>query len=151
MKTARQLRERARRSNREMREARDKAKSARRIGDYETARTHNQDAIAHESEMKSLDKRAAKIIFKEKNKALKEGTVDLHGLYVMEAIDCAKRELQSAIYRNDDTVCFIVGKGLHSDGGLSKLRPRLAELCDERGLTYSLDPRNAGKLIVQLN
>jgi len=59
------------------------------------------------------------------------------------------------------------GKGLHSDGGLSKLRPRLAELCDEyvetlwrasciltsdlrRELTYSLDPRNAGKLIVRL-
>ena len=129
MKTARQLRERARRSNRAMREARDMAKNARKIGDYETAQTYKQDAIAHESEMKNLDKRAAKIIFRENNKvrgqssrgadvvlnflpscqALKEGTVDLHGLYVVEAIDYAKKELQSAIYRNDDMVYFIVG------------------------------------------
>jgi hypothetical protein len=51
-----------------MREARDLAKNARKIGDYGAAQTHKQDAISHESEMKSLDKRAAKIIFKENNK-----------------------------------------------------------------------------------
>jgi hypothetical protein len=67
MKAAIALRERARRSKREMHEARDLAKSARKCGDYTTERTHRQDAIAHESEMKSLDKRAAKIIFRENN------------------------------------------------------------------------------------
>jgi len=136
-----------------MHEARDLAKSARKRGDYTAEQTHRQDAIAHESEMKSLDKRAAKIIFRGNNnvKALAKGTVDLHGLYVLEALEYAKKELESAMYRDDDEICFITGKGLHSEGGLSKLRPRLAELCDERGLMYSLDPRNAGKVIVQLN
>jgi hypothetical protein len=128
MKTATALRERARRSNREMREARDLAKNARKRGDHAAAGKHRQDAIAHESEMKCLDKRAAKIIFRENNKvrgslspcrrraqprscqALTKGTVDLHGLYVAEAMECVKKELESATYRNDDEICFIVGR-----------------------------------------
>ena len=41
--------------------------------------------------------------------ANKEGTVDLHGLYVLEALEYAKKELDSAMYRNDDKICFITG------------------------------------------
>jgi len=67
MQAAIALRERARRNKREMHEARDLAKGARKRGDHTTEQTHRQDAIAHESEMKSLDKRAAKIIFRENN------------------------------------------------------------------------------------
>jgi hypothetical protein len=67
MQAAIALRERARRNKREMHEARDLAKSARKRGDYTAEQTHRQDAIAHESEMKSLDKRAAKIIFRGNN------------------------------------------------------------------------------------
>jgi len=85
------------------------------------------------------------------NKAHEEGTVDLHDLYVTEAVEYAKEELQSAIYRNDDTVIFIVGQGRHSEDGVSKLRPALEELFDERRLRYTLDPGNAGKLIVYLD
>jgi DNA-nicking Smr family endonuclease len=136
MKAATALRGRARRSNREMREARDLAKSARKRGDQTAAERHRRDAIAHESEMKSLDKRAAKIIFRENNKArgrlspcrshaqsrscqaLTKGTVDLHGLYVAEAMECAKKELESATCRNDDEICFIVGKSFSDPCGV---------------------------------
>jgi len=68
MKSAGELRKRARRCNIEMRDARDLAKSARKSGDRAADQMYKQDAIALESEMKSLDKRAAKIIFREKNK-----------------------------------------------------------------------------------
>jgi hypothetical protein len=40
---------------------------------------------------------------------LTDGTVDLHGLYVDEALEYAKREFQLAILRNDKVVRFIVG------------------------------------------
>ena len=62
------LRDRALRSKRAMRAARGLAKSARKRGDHAAAAKYKRDAISHESEMKSLDKRAAKIIFREKNK-----------------------------------------------------------------------------------
>jgi len=118
--------------------------------DYTTESMHRQDAMAYESEMKMLNKKAASIIFKENNKARQGTTVDLHGLFVNEALEYADKELESAAMRKVDMVSFIVGRGLHSDGGVPKIRPALEEFCDERRLAHSLDPRNAGKLIVHL-
>jgi len=118
--------------------------------DYTTEGMYRQNAMACESEMKRLNKTAASIIFKENNKARQGTTVDLHGLFVNEAVEYAKEQLRLATFRNEDMVSFIVGKGLHSDGGVPKLRPALEELCDERRLEHSLDPRNSGMLNVHL-
>jgi hypothetical protein len=41
---------------------------------------------------------------------LPNGTIDLHGLYVNEALKYAKLEFQSAVLRSDKVVRFIVGK-----------------------------------------
>ncbi|KAH8990462.1 hypothetical protein EDB92DRAFT_745659 [Lactarius akahatsu] len=123
---AKKLREQARRKGREMSEARSRAKSAQKKGLLGAAYAHRLGAIAHESEMKELDKRAAKIVFKENNKDRREGgKIDLHGLYVAEAIQVAKDQLQTAGLRGDKVVRLIVGKGLHSDGGEAKIRPAL--------------------------
>ncbi len=74
--------------------------------------------------------------------------IDLHGLYVAEAIQVAKDQLQTARSRGDEVVRFIVGeffdnlclwdvvhnsrtrlgKGLHSDAGEAKIRPALEKL-----------------------
>ncbi|KAI9463660.1 hypothetical protein BJY52DRAFT_1252955, partial [Lactarius psammicola] len=80
----------------------------------------------------------------------KEGTIDLHGLYVAEAVQLAKDQVQAARSRGDEVVRFIVGKGLHADGGKAKIRPALEDLFTKRGLTHSLDPKNAGVLVVRL-
>ena len=82
--------------------------------------------MAHKSQMKDLDKKAAKIISRENTMHLairrgtrvvlnlcragskRKGTVDLHGLYVLEALEYAKKRLQSATYRDDDKVCFML-------------------------------------------
>jgi hypothetical protein len=51
-----------------MTEARSQAKSAQKNGRRGAAQAHRQEAIAHMGAMEELDKRAAKIIFREKNK-----------------------------------------------------------------------------------
>jgi hypothetical protein len=51
-----------------MSEARSRAKSARKKRSGGAAQAHNLEVAAHEKVMKELDKRAAKIIFAEKNK-----------------------------------------------------------------------------------
>ncbi|KAH9002119.1 hypothetical protein EDB86DRAFT_369197 [Lactarius hatsudake] len=135
-----------------MSEARSRAKSAQKKGYRGAAQVHRQEAITHESAMKELDKRAAKIIFRENNKNRKEGgKVDLHGLYVAEAVQFAKDHVEIARSRGDEAVRFIVGKGLHSDAGGAKIRPALEDLFTKRGLTHSLDPKNAGVLAVRMN
>lgn len=65
---AKKLREQARRKGREMSEAHSRAKSAQKNGSRAAAQEHRQRANAHQSAMKELDKRAAEIIFREKNK-----------------------------------------------------------------------------------
>ncbi|KAH9061248.1 hypothetical protein EDB87DRAFT_405529 [Lactarius vividus] len=148
---AEKLREKARRSGREMTEAYSRAKSAQRMGDRWAAQEHRRRGDAHKSVMEELDKQAAKIIFRENNKDRGDGMVDLHRLYVAEAVRFAKEQLRSAKLKRDDVVYFIVGKGLHSDAGGAKIRPALENLCTEQGLDHSLHPNNAGVLVVRLD
>jgi len=145
------LREQARRSGDEMSEAYSRAMIAQKKGMRGAAQEHRRRANAHKSSMEELDKRAAKIIFRENNKSRKEGTVDLHGLYVSEAVQFAKDQVQAAKSRGSEVVRFIVGKGLHAEDGVAKIRPALEEQFTKQGLKHSLDPKNAGVLIVRLD
>ncbi|KAI9463662.1 hypothetical protein BJY52DRAFT_1115514 [Lactarius psammicola] len=148
---AKKLREKARRSGGEMTEAYSQAESSQRMGDRWASQEYRQQGHAHKSAMEEFDKRAAKIIFREKNKNRRDGMIDLHGLYVAEAVGFTNELLQSAGSRGDEVVRLIVGKGLHSDAGGAKIRPALENLCTERGLDHSLDPHNAGVLVVRLD
>jgi len=92
--------------------------------------------------------------------------VDLHGLYVKEAIDYTDRALQQARTRGDRELYLIVGKGLHSKDG-AKIKPAIQQLIHKCVLCFlfpfwpiplsryqlsaHLDPTNAGVLIVELN
>ncbi|KAH9061326.1 Smr-domain-containing protein [Lactarius vividus] len=133
-----------------MTDAYSQAKSALKMGDHRAAKESRQRGDAHKSLKEKLDKQAANIIFMENNKGRDNGMVDLHGLYVAEAVRFAKEQLRSARLKRDDVVYFIVGKGLHSDTSGAKIRPALEDLCTEQGLDYSLDPNNAGVLVVRL-
>ncbi|KAH9047904.1 hypothetical protein EDB84DRAFT_395734 [Lactarius hengduanensis] len=148
---AKKLREQARRKGREMSEACGRAKSATQKGRLGAAHAHRQDALARESEIKELNKRAAEIVFRENNKNRGGGMIDLHGLHVAEAIQVSKDQLQTARLRGDQAVRFIVGKGLHSDAGGAKIRPALEDFLTKRGLIHSLDPYNVGVLVVRLD
>ena len=65
---AKKLREQARRHGREMSDAYGRAKTAQQRGQLGAAQEHRQRGDAHKSSMESLDERAAKIVFREKNK-----------------------------------------------------------------------------------
>jgi DNA-nicking Smr family endonuclease len=51
--------------------------------------------------------------------------VDLHGLHVSEAISRADGAIRQARARGAPRLVFIVGKGLHSEGGVARLRPAI--------------------------
>ncbi|KAN0105498.1 hypothetical protein V8E52_010978 [Russula decolorans] len=70
-----------------------------------------------------------------------KGTVDLHGLYVNEALKYTKLEFQSVVLKSDKVARFIIvvydgspmnlGKGLHAKNGKAKIRPALEKLCKD--------------------
>ncbi|PPQ68208.1 hypothetical protein CVT25_015040 [Psilocybe cyanescens] len=81
----------------------------------------------------------------------KPGEVDLHGLYVKEAIHRADQAIQRAKQQGQPQINFIVGKGLHSQGGVAKIKPAIEELIQKHQLVARMDPNNAGVLIVLID
>ncbi|KAI6121756.1 hypothetical protein F5141DRAFT_1023190 [Pisolithus sp. B1] len=104
----------------------------------------------HKRRMERLNAEAGAWIFRENNLDCKPGEVDLHGLYVKEAIMYAEGAIEKAQRRGDLEIRLIVGKGLHSNGHVAKIKPALEELMKRRSLPADADPNNAGLLIVRL-
>ncbi|KAJ7680235.1 cytoplasmic protein [Mycena polygramma] len=119
-------------------------------GDGAGAKQLSNEGKEHQSKMISLNKEASDWIFIENNKDSKPGEIDLHGLYVKEAIDHTDRALQEAKSRGDSEVHLIVGKGLHSQGHVAKIKPAIEELMQKHQLFAEIDPQNAGVLVVKM-
>jgi len=105
----------------------------------------------HQRKMEELNKQASDWIFIENNKNSKSDEIDLHGLYVKEAITRADQSIQLAKSNGHSQVKLIVGKGLHSQGGIAKIKPAIEELIQKHKLVAQLDPNNSGVLIAYLD
>ncbi|KAK0184058.1 hypothetical protein F5146DRAFT_1006865 [Armillaria mellea] len=99
------------------------------------------------------DRAAAKVLHfsVENNRDRTPGEIDLHGLYVKEAIAYTDTALKEAKLRGDSEIRLIVGKGSHSEGGEAILRPAIKGLMHKYQLVAEFDPSNSGVLIVKLN
>ncbi|EKM54149.1 uncharacterized protein PHACADRAFT_257781 [Phanerochaete carnosa HHB-10118-sp] len=120
-------------------------------GDGALAKELSNKGKRHQAEMDRLNKEAAEWIFIKNNEDSKPGEVDLHGLYVKEAITYTDRAIQQARARGDSEVHLIVGKGLHSKNGAAKIKPAIEDLMQKHQLVAELDPQNTGVLIVSLD
>ncbi|KAF7361974.1 Smr domain-containing protein [Mycena venus] len=120
-------------------------------GDGAGAKQLSNEGKEHQAKMNALNKEASDWIFVENNKDSKPGEIDLHGLYVKEAIEHTDRALQEAKQRGDSELHLIVGKGLHSQGHVAKIKPAIEELMQKHELFAELDPHNAGVLICKLD
>ncbi|CEP21972.1 Smr domain-containing protein YPL199C [Cyberlindnera jadinii] len=94
--------------------------------------------------------KAAEYVFRENNADSDSNEIDLHGLYVKEAIYILKRRIAAGVNRGESKLEVIVGKGIHSENGVAKLKPAVEELCNEAGLRSYIDKKNTGVLIVEL-
>ncbi|KAJ6499391.1 hypothetical protein C8R45DRAFT_982265 [Mycena sanguinolenta] len=120
-------------------------------GDGAGAKQLSNEGKEHQAKMNALNKEASDWIFIENNKDSQPGEIDLHGLYVKEAIEHTDRALQEAKNRGDSEIHLIVGKGLHSTGHIAKIKPAIEELMQKHQLFAELDPQNAGVLICKLD
>ncbi|KAH9894986.1 hypothetical protein C8Q73DRAFT_745366 [Cubamyces lactineus] len=141
------LRARANAAGDQMARSFDEAHKAYDQGDGARAKELSNAGKAAQREMERLNEEAAEWIFRGRQ----PGEVDLHGLYVKEAIRYTDQSIQEARARGDSKIRFIVGKGLHSAGGVAKLKPAIEELMQKHGLVAELDEHNAGVLIVNLD
>ncbi|KZS98198.1 DUF1771-domain-containing protein, partial [Sistotremastrum niveocremeum HHB9708] len=146
----RSLRDRAREEGDAMRRCFDQSHQAYENGDGARAHELSEEGHRHQREMERLDQEANDWIFRENNTDSKPGEIDLHGLYVKEAIARTDQAIQEAQARGDTTIHLIVGKGLHSQNHVAKLKPAIEDLMQKHNLSAHLDPHNDGVLIVNL-
>jgi len=64
----------------------------------------------------------------ENNRDSPPGTIDLHGLYVKEAIEKTEEAIANAQRQGTDELRVIVGKGIHSQGHVAKIKPAVQGL-----------------------
>ncbi|KDQ27813.1 hypothetical protein PLEOSDRAFT_1041528, partial [Pleurotus ostreatus PC15] len=119
-------------------------------GSKARAKELSNDGKKHKADMEELNRQASEWIFTGMFLTFMPGEVDLHGLYVKEAIAFTDRAIQEARSRGDSEIHLIVGKGLHSRSG-AKIRPAVEDLMSKHQLKAALDPDNGGVLIVQLS
>ncbi|SJL14333.1 uncharacterized protein ARMOST_17789 [Armillaria ostoyae] len=120
-------------------------------GDRAAAKDLSNEGENHKQKMEQLNKEASNWIYHENNRDSKPGEIDLHGLYVKEAIAYTDAALEEAKLRGDSEIRLIVGKGLHSEGGEPKVGPAIKDLMHTYQLVAEFDPSNSGVLVVELN
>ncbi|KAK0493229.1 hypothetical protein EDD18DRAFT_433283 [Armillaria luteobubalina] len=147
---ASELRARANREGDEMARCFSESHEAYDRQDHAAAKELANQGNDHKQIMEQLNQEASTCIYREKNRGRPPGEIDLHGLYVKEAIAYTETALSDAVLQRYSELRLIVGKGKHSEGE-AKVRPAIEELMRERQLDAELDPSNSGVLIVKLN
>ncbi|KAJ7938231.1 hypothetical protein B0H13DRAFT_1851681 [Mycena leptocephala] len=142
------LRERASEASKLMGEAFSQSKAMRPYSPAE-ARKLTETGRQHKQTMEIFNKKASDMIFKVRDREPHE--VDLHRLFVKEAELRVNEAIRAAETRGDPLVRFIVGQGLHTDNGVSRLKPALTSYIRKLGHPVDPDPRNPGVLVVPLN
>ncbi|KAK0485378.1 cytoplasmic protein [Armillaria luteobubalina] len=145
------LRTRANKEGDEMARCFSESHEAFDRGDHAAAKDLSNQGKNHKQKMEQLNKDASNWIYLENNRGREPGEIDLHGLYVKEAITRTDAALAKARLRGDSEIRLIVGKGSHSEGGVAKVRLAIEELMHKYQLVAELDPSNSGVLVVNLN
>ncbi|KAL7276141.1 hypothetical protein RUND412_000874 [Rhizina undulata] len=127
-----------------------RAKAAYSSGDKALAHTLSTEGKRHGAQMQSYNAQARDFIFRANNGHLPGDTIDLHGLFVEEAVEILEGRLTAAKGRGEDHLHVIVGKGNHSVNHVAKLKPAVENLCRKHGLQFDQDEGNGGRLYVRL-
>ncbi|KAK9824832.1 hypothetical protein WJX81_003648 [Elliptochloris bilobata] len=117
----------------------------------EAKQLSNQGKAADRA-MMSANQKAAEAAFRGNNcsRVRDSDTVDLHDLYVEEAVSRLQKRLDDGQKEGLEHLVVIVGQGHHSAGGVQRIRPAAEQLLRERGLAFMPGRPNAGCLWVEL-
>lgn len=128
----------------------NESQAAYKQGDGGKAHQLSEKAKIQQRLAEQYNMEAAEYVFVQNNADSGSDEIDLHGLFVKEAVWILKRRIASGIKAHEPRVRVIVGKGLHSQNGLAKIKPAVEELCRDANLTNYLDKKNQGVLIIEL-
>ncbi|KAN0091189.1 DUF1771 domain containing protein [Tylopilus felleus] len=114
------------------------------------AKELSEQGRQHQRAMKSLNAEASAWIFRQNNLECKPGEINLHDLCIKEAMSYVEKGIHEARQRGDAEIRFIVGRGMHSDRHVAKIKPAVEDLMNKYNIPTEVDPHNDGVLIAQL-
>ncbi len=139
----------------------EESRDAYQNGDGARAKQLSDEGRRHKAEMEALNRQACDWIYhgatnshihkRDSDSLVANNTdsgpneIDLHGLYVKEAVERTEQAIQAAQQRGDPSIHLIVGeystsylfrisvytfagKGLHSQGHVAKIKPAVEDL-----------------------
>ncbi|KAF7361940.1 Smr domain-containing protein [Mycena venus] len=101
-----------------------------------------------EEEARKLHGRAARRYFRASNLSRKDGEIDVHGLFIAEAVNKVETALEAAILSGRKELRVIVGRGRGSKDGQPKLRPAITREMQKQGIPCRIQAGNDGVLIL---
>mmetsp|Transcript_10452 Transcript_10452/g.27251 ORF Transcript_10452/g.27251 Transcript_10452/m.27251 type:complete len:199 (-) Transcript_10452:657-1253(-) len=125
-------------------------------GQHQLAKKKSEEGKRFDSRAKERARKAADATFARNNEGRPANEVDLHGLYVDEALERVENAISTArwsqILRRPvaKDITFIVGKGLHSQDGVAKIKPAVLKLVNRYYLRVTEDKPNTGCVHVEL-
>eukprot|EP01038_Epipyxis_sp_PR26KG_P011413 gene11413-15296_t len=106
----------------------DEAKAAFESGKKKEAKELSEEVKNQGVLLEQANARAVEVILKQQNLDSSE-SIDLHGLYVAEAVEAAKQFILKSASKKD-SIEIITGAGLHSANG-PLIKPAILKLCEE--------------------
>lgn len=129
----------------------EQSQSAYKRGDGEQAKELSIRGKEQQELMEKANKKAAEVAFLKNNKEREIWEIDLHGLYVKEAVYYAREAVAKCQKKKLNHIVFIVGMGNNSLDGVRKIKPAIEELMHGMGLKLEEDKPTKGCLYVDLN
>ena len=93
---------------------------------------------------------AAEKIFTQLNRDKSDNEIDLHGLYVAEAINYLTKRIEVDKKSHQRRLVVIVGRGIHSQGG-PKIKPAVIKFATKHNIDFDENEPNAGCVTFNFN
>lgn len=144
---SRKLRKQARRHHFLAEDCDLKAYKAQQRGLLEQQQQFSKQSARHQQLMRDANQAAAAVVFQENNQGLDADQLDLHGLQTEEAMGFLQDYMANAVCKFP-SVSIITGRGLHSTGGVPKIKPAVISYLQEQCFVFT--EANPGMLLVHL-
>lgn len=118
---------------------------AYKSGNKQRAKTLSNTGKMYARLQTAANEKAAQEIFDYFNPPEKRSVdkIDLHGLFVSEAIEYLVQHIALAQERGHRALIVIVGRGIHSEGG-ARIKPAVIMYAEEENIRYQVDLPNVG-------
>lgn len=128
----------------------EKSKACYQKGDHAGAKKFSEEGKRQDALVDEWNEKAARVIFDTLNKDRSLDEMDLHGLFVKEAVQKVEERIQKCQKKGLKQFKCIVGKGIHSANGEAKIKPAIEDLVQKYNLRCSVDGNNTGCLVIEL-